>query len=355
MFEGIIGNDLVKQYLIRMVNNKSIGNSLLFAGPDGIGKSLFAKELAFHLLESTDDTHPDFHVYKPEGKIGMHSIGSMRQFSEDVFLAPYEAKWKIFIIHDADRMLSYSANALLKTFEEPSLGSIIILLSSSPATLLPTVLSRCRTIHFQSIPEEEIASFLHQKRNCTMEQASKLASQSQGSLGIAVRLLSQGVDQLREMVKGILAGGRFAGYKQLGEAASEIARLVDESKGLLDKAIREETISYTENLTAVQRESLEKEIDGAIAMRQVAIAHDLFKEIIWWYRDLELLRTNGDPVYIYHKDSLSALNQAIQYQDKQGPTIEEVNHAIKDVKLSLERSTSLNICLENLFLRLNFL
>ena len=137
MFEDIVGNDQIKEYLKRMVEQRAVANSLLFAGPEGIGKSLFAHALAKMLLGS--DSHPDLHVYRPEGKIGMHSIDSMRQFSEDVYLAPFQGQWKVFIIHDAERMLTYSANALLKTFEEPAKDALIILLSSAPAALLPTI------------------------------------------------------------------------------------------------------------------------------------------------------------------------------------------------------------------------
>ncbi len=84
----------------------------------------------------------------------------MRQLSEEIYLPPYEANWKVFIIHDADRMLSYSANALLKTFEEPPPRTLIILLSRSQASLLPTIVSRCYTLHFQNLPSSLIQNFL---------------------------------------------------------------------------------------------------------------------------------------------------------------------------------------------------
>jgi DNA polymerase-3 subunit delta' len=119
-FDDIIGNDQIKNYLAGMVEKRMIAQSLLFAGPDGIGKSLFAQSFAKLIVGAKNPSHPDIYHYHTEGKIGMHSIQSMRQFSEEVYLGPYEAKKKVFIIHDAHRMLTYSANALLKTFEEPA-------------------------------------------------------------------------------------------------------------------------------------------------------------------------------------------------------------------------------------------
>ena len=77
------------------------------------------------------------------------SLSLGREMCEKVYMAPFEAKWKIFIIEDAERMLPTSANALLKTFEEPAPNSVIILISDHPERLLPTVLSRCRKVHFQ--------------------------------------------------------------------------------------------------------------------------------------------------------------------------------------------------------------
>src|SRR4051812_17594000 len=138
-FFGIIGNEEIKASLKYMVATKRVGHSLLFAGRDGIGKSLFAMALAIEMLGGTpaqkqriiDGTHPDLHIYRPEGKVAMHSIDSLRAFSDDVYMAPTEAPYKVFVMHDADRMLPTSANALLKTFEEPAPQTLIIMLTSS--------------------------------------------------------------------------------------------------------------------------------------------------------------------------------------------------------------------------------
>lgn len=136
MFEKIAGNSRIKDYLQRFPIKS---HSLLFAGPDGVGKKLFAQAVAESLLGAPH--HPDLHMYRPEGKTGMHSILSMRQLSEEVYLAPFSGQRKVFIIDDADRMQNVGANALLKTFEEPAKDSVIILISSRPSALLPTILS----------------------------------------------------------------------------------------------------------------------------------------------------------------------------------------------------------------------
>ena len=207
MFDHIIGNEFVKSYLRRVIENNCIGNSILFAGPEGIGKSVFAEAFAKQIICRNDvsgdhqrklesGNHPDLRVYRPEGKLGMHSIASMRQLSEEVYLAPFEAKNKVFIVHEAERMLSYSANALLKTFEEPALDTVIILLSSAPSSLLSTVLSRCRAIYFQSLSEQDIIAFLMQYHQKEFKEAQEVAMLSQGCIGNAIKLMQEGGDPL---------------------------------------------------------------------------------------------------------------------------------------------------------------
>jgi DNA polymerase III subunit delta' len=365
MFDHIVGNAHAKAYLTRIVERKTIGNSLLFAGPEGVGKSLFAEAFAKLVLCSDDPqgkhkakieagNHPDIRVYRPEGKIGMHSIASMRHFSEEVYLAPYEAKWKVFIIHDADRMLTYSANALLKTFEEPSPDSIILLLSNAPASLLPTVLSRCRTVHFHALSEEEMALFLQKRCGKNAEEAAKIAALAQGSLGYALKLARDGGSKTRDIILHLLAKGGVSTYRQLSDTAAEIAAYIEQTKKQADAEARALWPHASwEDLTAVQRQNIEKEIEGAITMSATAEAHALFSIILSWYRDLQLQQLNGNKRYLIHRDYALESEQAVQRGEIL--PIEMVQKMISHERLMLERSTAPNICFENLFLQLNLL
>jgi DNA polymerase III subunit delta' len=161
-FSKIVGNELAKSALKRMVEQKSVPNTLLFYGPDGIGKSLFALGLAELLMGSQHAhklatlNHPDLHIFRPEGKSAIHTMESVRKLIDEVALPPFEAPVKVFIIHDANQMLPYSSNALLKTFEEPSFHSYFILLTSAIDAMLPTIVSRCRKVPFFPIPQQEI-------------------------------------------------------------------------------------------------------------------------------------------------------------------------------------------------------
>lgn len=364
-FNNIIGNDHAKQYLTRMVEKKAIANSLLFAGPDGVGKSLFAEAFAKLLMCEDDVTgihahkidagiHPDVRIYRPEGKIGMHSIDSLRNLGEEVALTPYEGKWKIFIIHDADRMLVYSANALLKTFEEPGPNSIIILLSSAPESLIPTVLSRCRTIRFHTIPENDIIRIAVEKWGKNEQEAQAIAVLSRGSIGNAFKLAAEGGDHIRDLILKVLAEGKMTSYTQIIEKAKEIGDQIEESKQKIEETLRATlTKGYPEDLTSVQQQVIEKEVEGAIAMRLAEEAQSIFDIILSWYRDMHLLQVNGNHAYLLHRDKVEESEQSLQRGEIL--SLEAVEKAVSQAKLALERSTPLNNCLENLFLKLDLL
>lgn len=365
MFDHIIGNQKVKDYLTRTANRGMIGNSLLFAGPDGIGKSLFAEAFAkmiicqddpagVHRSKIESGNHPDIHVYRPEGKIGMHSIGSMRLFSEEVYLAPFEAKWKVFIVHEADRMLSYSANALLKTFEEPAHDTVIILISSTPSALLPTVLSRCRTIHFQPLSDGDILAYVQQHLSKGDEEAKHIASMAQGSIGHATRLANEGANPVRTLLLDVLARAKFNDYKELTAMAAEIAESIDAGKKEMECEVRKTLFKGTnENLSAAQKQNLEKEVEGAVTMHAMQEAYALFEMILAWYRDMHLLSLKGNPSQLLNSDYYEKIR--VLSENRSITPIEDVQKAVAETRLALERSTSLQICLENLFLKLNLL
>src|SRR5579883_1219107 len=117
---------------------------LLFHGPSP-SKTSAAEKLAYRLLQS--EKSPDFHPIFPD-KNGLHSIQSIRELIRETALPPFEAKGKVFLIHEADKMLPTSSNALLKTLEEPPPATWFILLSGDKSALLPTILSRCRMFYF---------------------------------------------------------------------------------------------------------------------------------------------------------------------------------------------------------------
>ncbi len=361
-FSQIIGNEEIKRQLNHMISTRAIGHALLFAGTDGIGKSLFAWALAARMMQEYDPEknharkiangqHPDVHVYRPEGKLGLHSIQALRQLSEEVSLPPYEASWKVFIIHDADRMLSYSANALLKTFEEPPPRTLIILLSRSQAALLPTILSRCRTLHFRMIAPHLIQDFLQKNYQLEAAACDKIIRQAQGSLGRAVKLAVQG-DIARTSLLNLLAQGQLTDYRSLQEGIQAISEQVEMAKKQAEEMAKEELYKVSmEHLSVQQQHVLEKELEGLTALALTQEAQVLFEAVLSWYRDLQLILLGGNSTQLTNPDFKVELEQSAQRGDFK--PLNQVYQAVEQVHLALQRSTPLSLCLENLFLKLD--
>ncbi|CAF23796.1 DNA polymerase III subunit delta' [Candidatus Protochlamydia amoebophila] len=359
-FSFLVGNDPIKIYLQRMLIKKAIGNSLLFAGPNGVGKGLFAYALASQLICEQEEKnkykienglHPDIHIYRPEGKLGLHGIQSLRELSEEVHLPPYEASWKIFIIHDAERMLSVSANTLLKTFEEPPPKTVIILLSQSQAALLPTIVSRCRTLHFQPIHASEIEKVLVERMYLETEFAQNIASLSQGSLGRAVQLIQKKGDESRIFLLNTLSQLPLTSYKEFTQIVGELVAQIELSKKLFEEKAKEEFLKlFSEQLSTAHQQHLEKEIEGRCTQIFLQDVESLFDQLFAWYRDLHLLQLTQNKSLLIHSDYAESIEQILQRGNLL--PLEIVQKSIEEARLSLQRSTSLNICLENLFLKL---
>jgi DNA polymerase III delta prime subunit len=147
--------------LEQMIKSGSLPPALLFVGPKSSGKLADVRALALALFGEAHrrkielGSHPDIHHYLVEGKSALHSMESISQLIEEVSLPPFEAPWSLYIIEEAERMLPSSSNALLKTLEEPPSQRLFILLTSQPDALLPTLVSRCRTLTFESGEETQ--------------------------------------------------------------------------------------------------------------------------------------------------------------------------------------------------------
>lgn len=171
-FNGIIGNKEVKEYLEKNIKQNNILHSYLFLGTDGIGKLLIAKEFAKAILcmEENSDTctcksctcfngknHPDFYLINENGD--NIRIDTIREITEKVIEKPIVSNNKVYIINDCDKMTKEAQNCLLKTLEEPPEFAIIILISSNENLILNTIKSRCMSIKFKNIDDDELLNF----------------------------------------------------------------------------------------------------------------------------------------------------------------------------------------------------
>lgn len=143
----------------------------LFTGPEMIGKKTFALELANELAGPEDIT-----MITPD-------IDAVREMKRFFSLTPLNGKYKVAVIDNAHRLTDEAQNALLKILEEPSASSIIILVTSNPEELLPTILSRCQQIFFPAHPKSVVMEFLADKK-LSDEQKNFLYEFANGSIGL---------------------------------------------------------------------------------------------------------------------------------------------------------------------------
>ena len=344
----MIGNERLRLSLESMVERGRVGNSLLFAGPEGVGKSFFAKFLSQKILGCDEaEKHPDFHLIRTEGKLSLHTIDAMRWLSKEVHMPPYYGKNKVFVLEDAHKMRPESANALLKTFEEPSLDTVIILVTHNLESILPTILSRCRIINFQPVGLDEIVAFIKSKYNKNEIEANSIAMRSAGSVARAIRIAEGEEEERRQLLLQFLPNGKVRDYQELKSFIKSIAGFAEKNKKEEEEKLREELIK--DDMTAVQKAAIEKELQGAVSSRFLSFADSLFDDIISWYRDLQLLRLGGNKQYLFYGDKKNLLDKG------KALSLEDVQSTINQAQLALRRASKFEHCLENLFLKLNFL
>jgi DNA polymerase III subunit delta' len=217
MFDKLTGNSRVKAVLKRMLVSDRLPGAMLFTGEEGIGKKLFALEIARALncrtpkdheacgvcsscvrirklnYPTRDDAdewtqiiwtdHPDVGLVVAPKRV--LRVEQMRQIEKEANFRPFEGKARVFLIDEADKLNDASANALLKVLEEPPRTSHLILITARPAMLLPTILSRCQMIRFSPLTPAEIEGHLV-KNNLDVKTARLRARAAGGSMGRAL-------------------------------------------------------------------------------------------------------------------------------------------------------------------------
>ncbi|MDI6776042.1 MAG: DNA polymerase III subunit delta' [Syntrophales bacterium] len=224
-FKDIYGHDKQIGILQAAVARSRVPHAYLFYGMKGIGKRttavVFAKALncreggdVFDACDKcsscrkTDHrNHPDVTIIEAEGQF--IRIREIRDIQNQMKFKPFEGGKRIFIIVDADKMNITSANALLKTLEEPSPSNILILITSRPYQLPLTVLSRCQHLRFNPLLKETIHSFLQDRLVMDSESAMVLASSSGGSIGKALEMSKDAFLTLRNEVLSKISENRM--------------------------------------------------------------------------------------------------------------------------------------------------
>lgn len=198
-FDGILGNAAALDRLRGILSSGRMAHAYLFAGPAGVGKKLaatgFARAMGVRpiVVSLLEDKHEV-------------SIAQVRDVIRELSFTSRDRRVAIF--DDAERMSEDAMNALLKTLEEPPEGTLLLLISSVPERMLATIRSRCQTIFFHPLPDEEIVRFLRSK-NVDEPAARAGAVLAGGSIGAATGLVAElegTLELARDLQARVLAG-----------------------------------------------------------------------------------------------------------------------------------------------------
>ncbi len=235
---AIIGHAPVVALLKQAVRRGSVPQSLLFAGPDGVGKRAVAVALAQAIncpkRGAGDDAcgtcstceriergvHTDVAIVD-RGEDASIKINVVRERVLDAIgYRPFEAARRVFVIDGAEDLGEQAQDALLKTLEEPPPSAVLILVTAFPDLLRPTIQSRCRRLRFGTLAESDVARVLTERHKLEPKQARSLAAASGGSVGRALAAETGSLDEDREAAFGLVAAARGRVGDRLRAAAA---------------------------------------------------------------------------------------------------------------------------------------
>lgn len=207
-WERVRGHERLIEVFDRAVQHGRLAHAYLFVGPEGVGKKLFATELARALLCETREagsplepcgqclscrmidagSHPDFYVVgRPEEK-NEFPVEVMRELCRNFSLKSARGRGKVAIVDDADDLNPESANCFLKTLEEPPAFSVFLLIGTSRDQQLPTIQSRCQIIRFAPLGYDMMRELLQTQGVSDPAMIERLLKMSDGSPGRALAL-----------------------------------------------------------------------------------------------------------------------------------------------------------------------
>ena len=321
MFNQLAGNQRVKELLQRMLETGRVPGALLLTGEEGVGKKLFAVELAkalncratkgveacdecpaclrisrFNYPQSDKSEDWDQIIRTDHADVGMVvaprrvlKVDQMRAIEREANYRPFEGKARVFIVDDAEKLNEPSANALLKILEEPPRTSHIVLITARPATLLPTIRSRCQAIRFSPLTVAEIEEYLLRDKTIKPAEARLRARLAGGSIARALgsdveSFQSQRGDMLR-VLEALAVTGNWADLLGAAEQMNDAKHKDDYESSLeiLEALIRD---AWMIGLGASEQQIVNEDLRAQLA--NIGRRIDSAKAALWISRIEEL-------------------------------------------------------------------
>ena len=326
-FRRVLGQEQAARAFQGILTKGRLAHAYLFLGPPGVGKAMFAREVAKAVLcrdpqpDACDacescrrfdaGRHADFHLTEPaEGKRSI-SVDDIRSLQASIAIKAIERGHKVFVVDDAHRMTPEAANAFLKTLEEPPPKSLLVLVAPTLEGMLDTIVSRCQRVRFRSIAPDVIVHVLASEHGVPPDRAAALANFAGGSIGRAVTLVGEDSDELRDWV--------FALPGQLTPLAA--------------LGLAEQVLGRTRQSGAPLEQTRER-------LREV------FLLLLLYYRDLLMLHTDAPGAKVLNTDRLAALHEHAGRWSARG--LEAAADRVLDAMSQLDMNVNVTLLVEGL-------
>ena len=256
--------------------------------------------------QAVSGNHPDI-IRVTHEKPNTISVDDVRvQINNDIMIKPYNGKYKIYIVPDADLMTPQAQNALLKTIEEPPEYAVIFLLTENADSLLPTILSRCVVLKIKNVKDVLIKKYLMEHMSIPDYQAEICAAFAQGNMGRAIML-----------------------------ASSEYFNEIKEETIQMMKYIKD--MELPELLAAIRK----------ISSYKVGVT-DILDLISVWFRDVLLYKATKDVNGVIFADQMKYIKERANTSSYEG--IEIILKGIETAKARLKANVNFDLVMELLLL-----
>ena len=321
-FRDIIGHNQIVDHLKNAIRMEKISHAYIFNGESNAGKMMLAEAFAMALQcenhgdepcmecrschQAKEHNQPDI-IYVSHDKPNVISVDDIRQqLNNDIVIKPYNSKYKIYIVDEAEKMNVQAQNALLKTMEEPPTYGIILLLTTNADSFLPTILSRCITLNLKTVNEDLIKSYLMKKYQIPDYQADVCAAFAQGNVGKAIQLAAS--DEFNEL-----------------------------------KAAALSIVKKLEDMDLYELNQLIKQINEFKPK-----IHEYFDLLTLWFRDVLYLKATNDVNNLIFKDEVYDIKKQAAKRSYSG--IETILRSLEQSRVRLNANVNFDLVIELLLL-----
>ncbi|MCR5638268.1 MAG: hypothetical protein K6F97_05455 [Lachnospiraceae bacterium] len=301
-FEEVIERKTIVRALENAAKNEKASQGYLFYGPEGVGKKfiaeIFAQMIITRGLPIEGPIKDIIHVtHEKETLISVDEV--REQINATVNIKPFKAKYKVYVIEDAELMNEQAQNAILKTIEEPPEYCKFIFIAKMSEVFLPTIISRLRLIEIPGVSDEAVIRHLTNETELDEREAANIAAVARGSLGTALNFARSEV--FRDNFEKVIGHLKSRDKKEFSDRYSEIHELFSDKK----------STGFVINI------------------------------FLMWYRDVSVYKSGKDTKNIYFKNNIVEIKrQAGHY------TYKEIFDYIKNIN-TVKQMISSNVKSDN--------